>query len=225
MLVRDFMTAAVVITGRDARIADAARRMQTKRIRRLPVLDGTRLGGIVTWTDLARTSPLLTPRSAARSTAASVDTIRVGDVMTPNPLTVAPDTTIEHTAVLMREHKIGGLPVMEHGVLAGIITESDVFEAFIRVMGLRSGGTRLTIRQNEAASALADIVNTVRACDAAILSLATYRMHDTQWTVVRVAAPYALHVVQTLVERGINVTHLAPLPQPGRDDSNDKSRA
>ncbi len=225
MLVRDFMTAAVVTIARDARIAGAARLMQRKRIRRLPVLDGTRLDGIVTWTDLARTSPLFAPRSAARSTTGATDSTCVGDIMTPNPLTVAPDTTIEQTAVLMRERKIGGLPVMEDGVLAGIITESDVLEAFIRIMGLRSGGTRLTIRQNETASALADIVNTVHACDAAILSLATHRMHNVQWIVVRVGAPYPLHVVQTLVERGINVTHLAPLPQPRRASSHRKSRA
>ena len=210
------MTAEVFTITRDVSVYDALRMMKSKHIRRLPIMDGETLVGIVTWTDLMRASPSSARRLSADATARLTKAMSVGNVMTPDPITVAPDTAIEQTAVLMREHKIGALPVLKRRTLVGIITESDVFDAFIKIMGLRSGGTRLTVRQKEG-DALADIVNTVRDCEAGILSVATYGMHGAQWTVVRVDAPYPLHVVQTLVERGIDVTHLAPLPNSRRD--------
>ena len=137
----------------------------------------------------------------------------VADVMTPDPITVSPDATIEEVAVLMREHKVGGLPVLEQGALVSLLTESDLFDAFLHVMGLRSGGARLTIQLADRPDVLGAIVKTIHDCDAGILSLAAYEMRGTKWAVVRVDAPFPLHVVQPLVEHGINVTHLAPLPK------------
>jgi acetoin utilization protein AcuB len=139
----------------------------------------------------------------------------VMDVMTPDPLTVAEDTTLEKAAVLMRDHKVGGLPVLEDGTLSGILTESDLFEAFIKVLGLRSGGARLTTNQANGTDTLGAIVSTIRDCEAGILSMSAYERHGVKRIVVRVDAPFPLHVVQTLVERGIDVTHLALLPKSG----------
>lgn len=100
----------------------------------------------------------------------------------------------------------------------GIIPESDLFDAFIDLMGLRSRGARLRINQGDRTDLLEPLVHTINECNAGILSLATYRMHGARWVVFRVDAPYPLHVVQTLVERGVNVTHFAPLPR-GRSRS------
>lgn len=112
--------------------------------------------------------------------------------------------------MLMRRHKIGALPVLEHRSLVGIITESDIFEAFIDVMGLRSGGTRLTIMQRDSVT-IEKVVGLIYECQARVLSFSAYRCDCVEWIVVRVDAPVPLHVVQTLVEHGINVTHLGRL--------------
>lgn len=200
MLVRDFMSTSVAHVAPGTAAADALALMNRRHIRRLPVTKNNTVLGIVTRTDLVRTAP--SSPGARRPT--------VEEVMTRNPVTVAPDVTLEEAAVLMRRHNIGALPVLAHGSLVGIITESDIFEAFISVMGLRSGGTRLTIVQKDDVT-LEKIVRIIHDCQARILSFSTYRRHGAEWFVVRVDAPVPLHVVQTLVEHGINVTHLARL--------------
>jgi len=52
--------------------------------------------------------------------------------MTHNPYTVSPDTPVQNAARIMLDHKVGSLPVVDdHGKLAGIITESDIFRMLI----------------------------------------------------------------------------------------------
>jgi acetoin utilization protein AcuB len=102
-------------------------RMVELKFRRLPVeLDG-KLLGIVTRGDLEAKLgwDRLTWRRLGR---------RVEDAMTPNPFTVAPEDRLEKAVELMLEHRIGGIPVVENNRLVGIVTESDVFRAFVLVM-------------------------------------------------------------------------------------------
>jgi acetoin utilization protein AcuB len=62
----------------------------------------------------------------------------LGDLMERDVVTVRPDDRLEHAARLMVEHENSGLPVVEEGAVVGLITESDIFAAFTRLMeGLR----------------------------------------------------------------------------------------
>ena len=54
--------------------------------------------------------------------------------MTPHPITVAPQTPLVEAARLMRDRKIGGLPVMDGGELVGIVTETDLLDALIKLL-------------------------------------------------------------------------------------------
>jgi acetoin utilization protein AcuB len=213
MLVRDRMTSAVVTVEPKTPIFDALALMKERRIRRLPVMKGRRLVGIVTWTDLMRASPSPATSLAAWEIPYLLMKAPVAEVMTREPLTIAPTATIEEAAVLMRQHKIGGLPVVKDGALVAMITESDVLDAFIDLMGLRRGGARLTIEVADRVGALDDVVRAIRDCGVNIHSLAAYPVNGAGQVVVRVDAPYPLHLVQTLEERHIKVVHLAPLPE------------
>ena len=102
-------------------------RMVELKFRRLPVeLDG-KLLGIVTRGDLEAKLgwDRMTWRRLGR---------RVEDAMTPNPFTVAPEDRLEKAVELMLQHRIGGIPVVENKRLVGIVTESDVFRAFVLAM-------------------------------------------------------------------------------------------
>jgi acetoin utilization protein AcuB len=195
-------------------IFDALALMKEKRIRRLPVLRGRRLVGLVTWTDLMRATPSPATSLSAWEIPYLLMKAPVSEVMARELITVAPGATVEEAAVLMRKHKIGGLPVADNGQLVGIITESDLFDAFIDLMGLRRGGARLTIEVEDRIGALDEVVRTIRECNVNVHSLAAYPVNGKGQVVVRVDTPYPLHVVQTLTERGLHVTHLAPLPEP-----------
>ena len=102
------------------------------KFRSLPVLDADdRLVGIVTDRDvrLAMNSPLVMHERWQDEML--LDQIVVDLCMTPNPITVRPETPVFEVAQIMRERKIGGLPVLDDAeALIGIITETDLLRAF-----------------------------------------------------------------------------------------------
>lgn len=213
MLVRDRMTAPAVTIDPKTPIYDALALMKARRIRRFPVVKGRRLVGIVTWTDLMRASPSPATSLTVWEIPYLLMKAPVSEVMSRTVITVSPTATIEEAAVLMRRHKFGGMPVVEEGAVVGVVTESDIFDAFIDLMGLRRGGARLTIELDSRVDALDEVVRTIRECDIRIHSLAAYPVDGLGQVVVRVDTPYPLHLVQVLSEHGIKVTHLAPLPE------------
>lgn len=211
MLIRDRMTSPVSTIEAKTPLYDALSLMKQLRIRRLPVVRGRALVGIVTWTDLMLAHPSSATSLALWEIPRLLVTTPVRDIMTREVVTISPKATIEEAAVLMRTHKIGGLPVLDEATLVGIVTESDIFDAFIDLMGLHSGGARVTL-DIEKGDELHEIVRTIRDCGVEIRSLAAYPINGHREMVVRVDAPYPLHVVQTLSERGLHVRHLAELP-------------
>jgi acetoin utilization protein AcuB len=213
VLVRDRMTAPAIVIEPRISIYDALALMKEKHIRRLPVVRGRRLVGVVTWTDLMRASPSPATSLTVWEIPYLLMKAPISEVMTREVITVEPGATIEEAAVLMRRHKISGLPVVAQGAVVGVITESDIFDAFIDLMGLRRGGARLTIELENRVGALDEVVRTITACQINIHSLAAYAGNGSGQVVVRVDTPYPLHLVQLLSERGIKVTHLAPLPE------------
>ena len=123
MLVRDRMSRPAVTVRQDADFQKALALMQEKKLRRLPVVDDDgQLVGIIVERDLLV--------AAMRYLQSRVE---VGDVMSRNVVTVGPDTDLNEVARTMLERKIGGLPVVEHGRLVGIITESDIFKRFVEL--------------------------------------------------------------------------------------------
>ena len=127
MLVRDWMTSPAVTLSADTRAVDALEVMAVKKIRRVPVLQGPVLVGIVTQAEL---QAVLGPDEHSQRRIGT----RLGDIMTREVLTVRGDERLENAARLMLDRGVSGLPVVEGGVVAGVITESDIFEAFTRVM-------------------------------------------------------------------------------------------
>jgi len=126
MYVREHMTPApIAITG-DTNVHTALRLLTERTVRRLPVMDaGERIVGVITERDLL----------LAVSHYINIP-IDVESVMTRPVVTTTPDTLLRDAALLMVEHKIGGLPVVDDDRrIIGIITESDIFRAFVGMLG------------------------------------------------------------------------------------------
>jgi acetoin utilization protein AcuB len=146
MDVREAMTHRPVTVAPSQTIADAQSLMRRGRFRHLPVVaDGT-LAGVVTERDLHV--------AELGSWTPEVGNRPVRSVMTRNVITVAPDDPVEHAARLMLENKVGCLPVLEGSDLVGIITEADIFRAFVQVLGVMEPGTRIQLRATNLAEAL-----------------------------------------------------------------------
>lgn len=128
--------------------AEAAKLMAQKRVRRLLVVeswaDGPHLLGIVSAKDVIHAFPPHVNPFAIEGPDARLTPTTVGEIMTANPRHTTPEAPIEDAASLMCTHKIGALPVLREKVLAGIITESDIFRAFVSLFGSGENGARIT---------------------------------------------------------------------------------
>jgi len=133
MMVKDWMTKRVITVAPETSLPDAHRLMKINHIRRLPVVDKKgRILGIVTLGDIREASPSDATTLSVWELHYLLSKLTVGKIMTPNPITVKPDSTIRQAAQLMLEHKIGGLPVVDDdNKVVGIITESDIFRLLV----------------------------------------------------------------------------------------------
>jgi CBS domain-containing protein len=132
-IVRDWMTTNPVTITPATSLADAHRLMKQKKVRRLPVLDGGKLVGIVALSDVLEAEPSGATTLSIYEVNYLLAELKVDRLMKKNVITVTPDLPIRDAANLMLTHKIGGLPVLEDGQLVGIITESDIFRMIVRL--------------------------------------------------------------------------------------------
>jgi CBS-domain-containing membrane protein len=132
LLVRDWMSKDPVTIEPQTTLPAAYHLMKLNRIRRLPVVDHEgRLLGIVTQGDIREARPKESISLSIWELHFRVASLEAKDFMTPNPVTVTPETSIKQAAQLMLQHKIGGLPVVEAKRLVGVITESDIFRLLV----------------------------------------------------------------------------------------------
>jgi acetoin utilization protein AcuB len=121
MVVRDYMSSKVITVDPQCAIADARALLGKHRIRQLPVVHKDQLVGIITDRDL-------------RSTSGATKT--VGEVMTAKPTIIRPTVPIDEAAWVLRKLKVGALPVVDGKRLVGIITTTDVLDAFVEFCGV-----------------------------------------------------------------------------------------
>jgi len=134
MFVKEVMTETPKTIGPNDTLRTAIERMALTACRRLPVVKEGRLVGIVADKDVreALNSPIILRERWQDEEL--MDHARVEACMTPDPITVTPETPVVEAARLMRDRKIGGLPVMEGDHLVGIVTETDLLDALIKLL-------------------------------------------------------------------------------------------
>jgi CBS domain-containing protein len=130
-MVKDWMTPDPVTIDPHTTLPEANRLMKECNIRRLPVVEKGTLVGIVTLGDIREASPSNATALSIYELNYLLARLTVGEIMSKEPISIAPDTSIEAAARLMLEHKIGCLPVISDGKLIGIITESDIFRLLV----------------------------------------------------------------------------------------------
>jgi len=121
----DVMSCPVYVVNTVENVSRVRNLMLKHRISRLPVLEKSFLAGIITKKDigyrLRQSEPIWRRRP--------IDSIPVSVLMTPDPVTVSSDATIEQVAVLMIESDISGIPVVDSNEIAGIVTKSDLMRS------------------------------------------------------------------------------------------------
>lgn len=202
MLVAERMTRTPIITiTPDMSVPDALRLMRDKKIRRLPVLDAQgKLVGIVSDKDLLLVAPSPATTLAIWEITDLLSKLKVEKVMTRDVITVTEDTPLEEAARIMADRKIGGLPVMQAGRLVGIITETDLFKAFLQMLGGRRSGVRLTVAVTGAKGTLARISNAIFTVGGDIVGLGLIETPDSAGAEWHVAIKVQAAAREKLVE-------------------------
>jgi acetoin utilization protein AcuB len=166
MLIKDYMTRHPVLIEATASIVEAQGIMSETHVRHLPVVEaGKRLVGLLTQESLRVPPTQLTSLNVWEITR-FLSNLTVRDVMIKGKavITVAPDVTIEEGARIMVENKIGCLPVLEDGIVLGIITDVDIMGHLMEMMAAQTPGIRATVSMpNHRAGELAKLVAAVAA--------------------------------------------------------------
>ncbi len=175
MLVGQRMSKHPVVCSPDMPVDEALNFMRQEKVRRLPVIGKDReLLGIVSEKDLLYVSPSPATTLSVFEMHYLLSKIKVGDVMTRDVITVAEDTPIEEAARIMADSKIGGLPVLRDGKIAGIITETDLFKVFLELLGARESGCRVSALLPESKGVLARLTGLISAKGGDIVTIGTF---------------------------------------------------
>ncbi len=173
MLVRDWMSTEVTTITDEASVMKAGKIMREKKIRRLPVVDkDMRLIGIVTEWDIKTASPSAATTLDMYEITHLLTEIKVREVMTKKPVHLHPEDSVEKAALIMRNRKIGGLPVVDDtGKVLGMLTDTDVFHFLISITGIDLGGVQMGFKLPVAEGSLKPILDDLRAKGGRIVSI------------------------------------------------------
>lgn len=181
MLVRELMTPKPIVIAPDMPVPDALSLMRERKIHQLPVVDNKgKLVGVVTEQDLLHASASSVSTLSVWELPTLLAKIVVEMVMVKQVLTVEDDTPVEEAARLMADKGIGCLPVMSGGSMVGLVTKSDLFLAFMELLGGRRPGVRIWAQTPDAKGTVAKITGAIAAVSGNIVGLGFNEIRDAK---------------------------------------------
>lgn len=175
MLVRDRMKPNPITARPETTHKQAVEIMREHNIHHLPVLDNhDRLVGIVVTEDLRLSQPSPATTLSIYEIHSLLSRMPLRDVMHSPVQAVSPECPLEEAAHLMLDQRIGCLPVMENDRLIGIITDTDIFQTFVGMLGGGKEGARFTLRLKNQPGILAKVAQAVADAGGDIISVTTW---------------------------------------------------
>lgn len=174
MIVGRRMTTNPITVKSDTTHSAALDLMRKNNIRHLPVVDDGKLVGIVVENDLLSSRPSPATTLSIYEIYTLLDKLKVSQIMSAPVYAVEENCPIEEAARIMTEKKITGLPVMRDNKLVGIITEVDIFRAFVDILGGEEKGLALTVKLDHKPGALASVAAAIAKAGGNILNLVPF---------------------------------------------------
>ncbi len=179
MLARERMTPNPITITPDTSVMHALRLMRERKVQHLPVLDGRgQLVGIVSDKDLLYASPSPATSLSVWEITDLLHRLKVEKVLTREVITVSENTPLEEAARIMADSGIGGLPVIRGKTLVGIITKTDLFKAFLQLLGGRRSGVRVIVSTSGAKGTVAKITEAIFGAGGDIVGLGFSEVAD-----------------------------------------------
>lgn len=174
MLIQDWMTKDILTVEEDASLMRVTRIMKEKHIRRLPVIARGQVTGIITDRDVKDASPSKTTSQDIHELYYFLSEMRVKDVMTPDPLFLYGDDSLEKAALVMLENTISGVVVKDRqGALIGLLSETDVLRGFIHATGIKDNTIQYVFNLPDQPGSVTEVTALLRDYDMRIISILT----------------------------------------------------
>jgi acetoin utilization protein AcuB len=188
-----------------------------KGIRHLPVVDKqNRLVGIITDKDIRAAGPSDATTLSIYELHYLLGKLKVSAFMTPRPklVTIQPDTLFEEAVQIMRDYKVGCLPVVEGENLVGLVTETDVLDAFADIMGSSRGGTRLVVAVEDEPGKMLPVLEVVKQNQVNVFTTfsPSYQVEGKRIIVLRLATQAPEKIIEELKESGVGVLSVKTWP-------------
>jgi acetoin utilization protein AcuB len=218
MLVKHRMTPNPLTVTPETSFSDAFHIIREKGVRHLPVVDKKgKLIGIVTQKDLLHASPSSATALSVFEINYLLTKLQIKEVMISPPITVAEDTPVEEAARVMVKNDIGCLPVLHNGDLVGLITETDVFKAFLEILGRGQAELRITLKVPDRKGELARLSAVIADMGGNICSSASFDSEDPRFVyfTIRLKGVPKETLLSALKEAGEEVVHVCSVSQQG----------
>jgi len=217
MFVKSKMERNPVTISQEASFYEARKIIREEGIRHLPVVDKKgKLVGLVTDRDIREAGPSDATLLSVQEINYLLGKLKVSGFMTPAEklITVTPDTIIEKAVQLLHDNKIGSLPVIDGNELVGIITETDILELFVDVVGLNVKGTRLTMLLEDEPGKLFSVLKVIKDRKINVISVIspTLTFEGKRMVVIRMKTHEYEDVVQELEKAGYEIMNVTKWP-------------
>ena len=206
MSVKDFMTEDLVTVTPKTKIFDADDLMKKYDIRRLPVMEEEQLEGLITEGTIEEAHPSKATSLSVHEVNYLLNKTVVSDVMIKDVKTISPDAELEDGIYLMRQNKINVLPVLDGTKLVGIITNNDIFDAFLKLTGYYEGGTRVQLKiLEDKKGVLARVAKILADHDFSILTVIVDHQVNATILEIQLASKETEEIKQLLTDNGYEV--------------------
>jgi acetoin utilization protein AcuB len=208
MFVKTKMTTNPFTVSPDQTIPDAHEIMAQHGVKRLPVMKNGKLVGVVSKEDIDKYSPSKATSLSMGEITYLLSKTKIKQIMSKDPVTISPDALLEEAATMMRDNKVSFLPVIDRDKLVGIITESDIFDSFIELLGFREPGVRLTIEVDDEPGIMSQLTSIIGQFGANITRAAVYRGENGKSAiVVGINSLNTADIEKSIKEQGFNIVY------------------
>lgn len=214
MFVKQWMATGVISIAPNQTIAEAKKLLQAHRIRRLPVVEAGALVGMVSRNDLGKVMPSILDAQADNEEEFIADHTEVRTVMTSSPITIGSEDTLFQAARTMRRHTIDGLPVVGDGKLVGILSISDILDAFLDIMDLEVAGTRFDLKIDHAPESFYALIKIFQRQQKEIVAISQFHHYskDQQMVSIQIRGDDHEELVEKLWAGNVTVDRITPIP-------------
>ena len=174
MLVKYWMRRTVVTANVDDSMQEGISRVKEFDLSLLPILQDGKLVGIVTDRDIKRASASDATTLEIHELLYLLSTIKLGSIMTRNPVTIPADYTLEEAAQVLLRNQISGAPVVDnYGRIIGTIGQREVFSALVALTGLEKRGIQFAFQVEDRPGSIKEVTDVMRQHGARLVSILT----------------------------------------------------